>query len=121
MGGGSERNIRVVNHNIEAVFPASDDKLRLDSPRDGVVHGLIDPWPHITPLLANRRDFCNLERGIVAQPQNFECTCLISFIDRFKRYIERDRAIRGMQVPDIDLIGPQGFQGILNVCFEDLG
>lgn len=90
------RNIRVINHNIQTVFPASNDKLLLDGPRYRVVHALIDPRPHITSLLANCCNFCNLESGIIAQPQGFECTSLIGLVDCFERNIEWDGTVGGM-------------------------
>lgn len=61
-----KKNVRVVNHDIQAIFPASHHKLLFDSPSNGVIHGLVNLWPHPASLLTYRCNLCNLERGIIA-------------------------------------------------------
>lgn len=92
---------RVVHDDVEAVAAARGHKLGVDTPRDHVIHGLVDGGADPAVLAGDEDGLGDFEGGVVGQAQLDEFSGLVQLVQRSEGLFEGGCAVGGVDVQDL--------------------
>ena len=112
------KTVKRMKLTIKSIPPTSRNQLRLDTPRNRIIHSLPDRRPHPPIRLTQHHHLRDLKRGEITQPQLHKLPRLVQLIQLLQRLLKRQRPIRGMQVEYIHAVRPQLFQGGVELLLD---
>src|SRR3981081_2266367 len=100
----------------DAIVAEAFEQFWFNRTRDRVVHSLVDARPYPSMARGYFRCLRHLPRTEIADAELLEQAFVMKFLDGRHSRVDRRGAVRRHQIEDLDLIGLQARQGLL----EDL-
>lgn len=87
----------------------------------GTYHSLIDRRPHPVIILTMQHHLRDLKSREIRQPQPDKLPSLVQLVQFLQRLGERRRAVRGVQVENVNTVRPQFGERGVEFLFDDGG
>jgi len=99
----------------KAVALQRREQLGFHAARDGVIHALVDGWAHPAVVVACQDDLGDFVGDVVADSEGDEFAGLVQLVNGREGLFEGDAAVGGVEVEDVDDVGAELLQGLVDL------
>jgi hypothetical protein len=104
----------------DALVAEAFEQFRFNRTGDRVVHSLVDARPYPSMARGYFRCLCHVPRAEIADAELFKQAFIMKFLNGRQRRFDRRGAIARHQIEDLDLVGLQARQGLLEDSLQVL-
>src|ERR1700722_6224794 len=97
----------------DAIVAEAFEQFGFNRTRDRVVQSLVDARPYPSMARGYFRRLRHLPCAEIAKAELLKEACVMKFLDGRQRRLDRRGAVRRHQIQDLDLIGLQACQGLV--------